>query len=537
MCNSVNKSATRQSLPNSEPKAVLLAGADHIPPGRVWRPDQSTHHATSERALARMGRFVRGLHADQRGTISIIAIPTIIFLTMLMGMVINVGRHVDDKVKMQNAADGAAYAGGVVIARGMNGLAYTNHLLCDVFALTAIMREGRDRHADPLIPPILQAWSDLGPIFAQSAYPKFAALGNAIPQKVPLEQEAVTTYGDMMQALSPLLLPVLEGILQEQLIPQFQRALVQTLPGVAQEGAAEIARRYGDMAGQAADPRGPLTSILWRTRALPVGYPDESDPMERTLPAVDPDPSGNDFNSLPQSDVYLTQAIDARRSLSRTYLTDWNGWIDPNAMWDDFLQFLDSEVKMSQYANLWRIFCCGQLDQLLNEYPTSNVPHMIRLSESGIDALTLRNSGNFPAMNQYLDANFNFVGVVYARPIQETSPGMFKHRLVSSPAKAHSLAYAQVSVFIPWARFRCCPWAEPVYDRQGQIAGWRNFMDNWPSHWDLFNQNWTVQLSPSTSDSIGNILMSPLTQQLVQNYEPVNLGSATPQDLRIINTH
>ena len=60
-------------------------------------------------------------------------------------MVMNVGRHVDGKLRMQNAADSAAYSGGVVLARGMNTLAFTNHLLCDVFAVTAILREARDR--------------------------------------------------------------------------------------------------------------------------------------------------------------------------------------------------------------------------------------------------------------------------------------------------------------------------------------------------------------------------------------------------------
>ena len=54
----------------------------------------------------------------------------------------------------------------------MNALAFTNHLLSDVFALTAIMREARDRHTDPLIPEILQAWTKIGPIFARSSFPK-----------------------------------------------------------------------------------------------------------------------------------------------------------------------------------------------------------------------------------------------------------------------------------------------------------------------------------------------------------------------------
>src|SRR5262245_43908879 len=122
---------------------------------------------------ARMLLFaLRGLpqriHADERGTLSIISIFTILVLAMLLGMVMNVSRQVDNKVKMQNAADAAAYSGGTVIARGMNTLAFTNHLLCDVFALTAFMREARDRHAEPMIPDILAAWNDVGGVMSGS---------------------------------------------------------------------------------------------------------------------------------------------------------------------------------------------------------------------------------------------------------------------------------------------------------------------------------------------------------------------------------
>ena len=62
--------------------------------------------------------FFRGLlhrlHRDERGTISIVSVFAVLFLAMLLGMVMNVGRHVDGKLRMQNAADAAAYSGGVV---------------------------------------------------------------------------------------------------------------------------------------------------------------------------------------------------------------------------------------------------------------------------------------------------------------------------------------------------------------------------------------------------------------------------------------
>ena len=129
--------------------------------------------------------------ADERGSISFATVFALLLLTMLLGMVINTGRQIDSKVKLQNAADAATYSSGVVLARGMNTLAYSNHLLCEVMAMTAFLREGRDRHADPLVPEILAAWDRIGPVLERSGFEKFEALGQAIPQKTPLEQEMV----------------------------------------------------------------------------------------------------------------------------------------------------------------------------------------------------------------------------------------------------------------------------------------------------------------------------------------------------------
>lgn len=498
--------------------------------------------------LAGLARFLRRLHGDQRGTISIVAIPTIIFFTMLMGMLINIGRHVDDKVKSQNAADATSYTGGVALARGMNGVAFTNHLLSEVFALTSIMREARDKHVDPLIPPILAAWTKLGPIFQASVYDnnrKFPRLGAAITTKVPLEQTMVTSYSNMMAALSPLILPVLENILAQEMIPQFQRALVQNLPQLVVKVAA-------DSIAQRQDMRSPMNGVLWQTRVAPVGFSAfETDPNKRTLPAVDPSSSGSDYNAISTGAAkYRTDAIKARCELAHGYLNLWNGWSNPRYSWsdqshdlDDFLTVFDKYGTMSQYGNLWRIFTSRQLEKLLCEYPTTNLPHMIRLTESGLDTDTLRNSGNIAAVNQYLDWNFNFVGVAYRKPMTETSPGMFKNRLVTgAPASPLPLAYAQVSVFVPVPRYKCCPWSEIVgFDQQGTPI-WVNHVDDWgnpewPMRWDLFNQNWTAQLAPATSDSVAAILQSQLTQQSIPNYQPPNLGNVAPQDLRRINTH
>src|SRR5208283_1670835 len=137
--------------------------------------------------------FIGKLHRDERGSISIVSVFAVMFLAMLLGMIMNVGRHVDGKIRMQNAADASAYSGGVALSRGMNTLAFTNHLLCDVFAVTAILREARDRNAQSYTPRILAAWNTIGPIFQSSNFRKFQALGSAIVQKAPLEQRMVDT--------------------------------------------------------------------------------------------------------------------------------------------------------------------------------------------------------------------------------------------------------------------------------------------------------------------------------------------------------
>src|SRR5213075_1017327 len=69
-----------------------------------------------------------------RGSINLATVFAILLLAFLLGMVLNVARQVDNKIKLQNAADAATYSGGIVLARGMNSVAFSNHLLCEVFA-------------------------------------------------------------------------------------------------------------------------------------------------------------------------------------------------------------------------------------------------------------------------------------------------------------------------------------------------------------------------------------------------------------------
>jgi Putative Flp pilus-assembly TadE/G-like len=539
--------------------------------------------ALVRRVLARLKCDALRLHRDQSGAVSVLTVVTMIGLMIVLGMVINVGRHVDDKIKMQHAADSAAYSGGVMLARGMNAVAYSNHLLCDIFALTAFMREARDRHAESLVPEVLAAWSTIGPIFERSDFEKFRRLGSAISRAVPQQQELVRSYGELSAAISELVLPVLEYVLRERLIPEFARAIVHTMPQLAQQTTYEVARRNGmhhTKAAREERQRGPQVGVLWRTRnshdsagsnagqgasggGMPVGVPNEFDPRMRSMPVIDPSPGaaggnqpvpdpnpdpreGEDYQQLSDGEVYLTFAIEEREMSSRFYLESWTV---------DRLRFFTRHGKMSQFINLWRVFTCGQLTRLLTvEYPTTNLPHIIRFSEAGYHPYDLQKTGDRQAMNRYLDQNFMFLGVVYRRSLWETSGYFFRNRLASDP-----LAFAQVQLFTPRARLTriSVQGGDPEREDIGGggvgvpanvpgdliphgpvVTTWDR--EGWPPSWSLFNQNWTVQIVPAYTDSLLTVLQS--SPDLVPLPQPANMitpqfGPLTPRDLRRINTH
>lgn len=485
---------------------------------------------------------IRRLHREQRGTISIVTVFAAMLLTMLLGMVMNVGRQVNGKIRMQNAADAATYSGGVVIARGMNTLAFTNHLLCDVFAMTALMREARDRNAESYVPAVLAAWSNVGPRFVGSGFPKFEALGPAILRKVPLEQELVGSFSDWAAASSQRVLPVMEEILARELIPEYQRAVVSAVPDVAQAAAMEVARRNG----RPDHGRGDMLGALWRASGRLVG--GENELFDPTLPVVDPvlgmGVPGPACPGLgPGQQRYVDAARRQRTQLANRYLRDWNNQV---------LRFFDREAKMCQFAALWRSFTCGQLKRLLEEeYACVNLPHVIRTEKDEVvDA------------NRHLEQNFTFVGVAYWRKGPQLLPGLFRN-----PMENDAVAYAEVRVFIPRRRLVWrwhggggggggggipiggvpgeFPTLSSVGDPGPGTGGrdgpgyWRVGRQGVPTHWDLLNQHWTCQLAPATQSSLTTILQTvpPLPSFGGEDFVLPNLGNLGPQDIGLISPH
>jgi hypothetical protein len=468
------------------------------------------------------------LHRDQSGSISIMSVFAALLLTMLLGMVMNVGRQVDGKIRMQNAADSAAYSGGLVIARGMNALSFSNHLLCDVFTLTAFLREARDRNAESFVPEILAAWSAEGPKFSQAAnFPKFLALEPAILQKVPMEQQLVTEFSEWAAAQSQTILPLMETILAEKIIPNYQQAVVKAFPDIAQATVMNIAKRNGEPDFG----RGTMIGAFWSADGqLVQGSATVADSI---FPVVDPCDT-----TMPNQPDYFQKAKSQRDRFTRRYLNDWNNVLMGGSQWWKRDRGFMGEAKMCQFEALWRGFTRGQLRKLIEEeYPNSNLPFMIRFDE------------NDQADPQaYLKRHFTFLGVVYWRKLPELMPGLFKN-----PAENDSIAYAEVHVFVPRPRLIWYHQPEkkdiaPSLPDGGSLPS-APVLNNTPEHWEvarepvpiswsLFNQHWTCQIAPATHSDLALILQTvPLADFEGQSLRLPNLGNLSNEDIQRISPH
>jgi hypothetical protein len=475
--------------------------------------------------------FINRLHRDERGSMSIVSVFAVMFLAMLLGMVMNAGRHVDGKLRMQNAADSAAYSGGVVLARGMNTLAFTNNLLCDVFAVDAFLREARDQNSASYSPQILTAWNNVAGQFSASGFPKFTALGAAIRQKIPLEQQMVNSYSAWAKSVSDQVLPLMEEILQDELIPKYQRAVVAAFPDIAASAVRETAERNGTPD----HGRGTMYGVLWRADGRPLGGGNEASysPDDRTFPAVDPE-----LDSLPNQSDYVRQAQIDRSQLAHKYLNDWN-----NRMLSGF----DQEAKMSQFANLWRSFTCGYLEHLLNvEYPRTNLPMMIR-----------ENPGDTSNPTAALQQHYTFIAVTYWKKLPEMLPGLFRN-----PLEPDAQAFAEVHVFIPRPRLEWVRPQPPSSPRTslggvpgetayvgsgsssqgsgfGGAAQWVVGRVGGPTMWNLWNQSWNCQLAPVTAPALATILQADpqLAGFDAQGFMLPNLGGLTSDELQEISPH
>jgi hypothetical protein len=78
------------------------------------------------------GEGFAGLHAAEDGMITLVTLCTIIFFLVLASLVINTGLTMNQKIEVQNTADSVAYSSSLCVARGMNLLTATNHLIGEI---------------------------------------------------------------------------------------------------------------------------------------------------------------------------------------------------------------------------------------------------------------------------------------------------------------------------------------------------------------------------------------------------------------------
>ena len=589
--------------------------------------------------MARTLQYVLSLtcrmHRDQRGAIAPLSVFAIFMFTILMVLIVNVGRQIDDKLRMQNAADASAYSGATVLARGMNAIAFSNHMLCETFALTAYMREGRDRKSEKFVPEILAAWEAVGNQFASGTgtaalSQKFRLMGQAIVTKVPIEQKMVDEFGEMTFHQARITLPLFEYILAGPtatsyegrtdtslggFIPRFQRAVLQSVPYMSSVASDEISIRYGTRV-QSQHRNQKLRGLLWSTNVAVVGWLDESNPVSRTLPAIDPSRYANDLSQVDNvvSDCntcfscYECISRTQRQQLASHYLADWNThWVSPYFEWPDTVsggvsgesdvagsfnrggspdRYGATSAKMSNFINFWRVFTCANLQQLLEEeYPFTNLPFVLRDPPTFPDGC-VRSTDHpdrpcdppRPLNQQTLEKNFNFVSSVYWPHQQPMFPGLFSNPL-ERDSRAYATSFAQATIFLPRAKFRCCAWADVVpctlsngsigtcclihYD--GAPGSWNNytrsntdpgyiqanliddqntfsFAARWErfGQWDLFNQNWAAKLVPATAANVPTIVSQHPANYLnggLQNYQPPPLQNVSRQDFHLVNGH
>lgn len=528
---------------------------------------RSIHRA--QHLIARAIAPLKNFHHDERGVMSIVTLLTVLMLAFMLGMILNVCFQADGKIRMQNSADAATYSSGVVMARGMNSLAFTNHLLCDVFALTAFLREGKNNDAEQLAQEILSAWEKNAPALAggvdnwdgnydripnvSGGNFKNAGIDAALATKVPQQREMVTAFSNWARSFSAQVLPTLETILDQELIPQFQRAVRTNIGEMVQQSAIEMSKRHGRRDDSGTDAqRGEMGAAIWRTDATQFRS-ETTDPNSPPvgLPVVDAtdDPGG----------FYHQTALSQRKELAETYLAQWN---------NEKLEEFSHVGPLSQFGNLWRGFTRGELRDLLAEHQETNLLHVIWTPpdvQYSSDSEDLRPILSFdwqqpgqgsPARkdlrrNTFLNQQYMFVGTVYWQRLHALLP-----RLFANPLAGDRVNFSQGMLFLPVPRLamgysECCETIEPTYRNQQyryqtkSVTGGNTYgRRNESIEWNLLNQNWQFKLVPSHTGLAKILAQSPggwndstSGTGSAKQYEPPVLGNLTDQDISLINMH
>ena len=125
-----------------------------------------------------MANWIKSLHADlhrnEDGKITLVAAIMMLAMVVLIGLIGNAGHAVNQKIEAQNAADAAAFSSALWMARGMNALTATNHMLGEATALCAIhealggpgmdLEIEENTNENRVLDQVINATKDLAPI-------------------------------------------------------------------------------------------------------------------------------------------------------------------------------------------------------------------------------------------------------------------------------------------------------------------------------------------------------------------------------------
>ena len=83
-------------------------------------------------------RSLRSVACEEDGMLSLVTAVAILAFVFFISLIGNAGRSVKDKIEVQNASDAVAHSSALWMARGMNAITATNHLLGELTAIAVL---------------------------------------------------------------------------------------------------------------------------------------------------------------------------------------------------------------------------------------------------------------------------------------------------------------------------------------------------------------------------------------------------------------
>jgi hypothetical protein len=176
------------------------------------------------------------LRDDERGQISILFVIGVVALVFLIALIYNTSKQTTRKIEMQGAADSAAVAGGVWVARGMNLMVLNNNGMADILSVMITVRALLE--TAQLMQKLLP-----GMILAAEAFPPTMWMGPILAGElarynllIPIMKKADSALSGHPSGLGWRIMSALD---------RFNQIIKTVIPFVAQEQAISFARRNG----------------------------------------------------------------------------------------------------------------------------------------------------------------------------------------------------------------------------------------------------------------------------------------------------